>query len=232
MDDSTRQPGEARLPHPTRRNFAWWSIQLVLRHLFVVWFRYRARGVEKIPVRGGGLVLVNHQSFLDPLLVGAALSRPVSYLARDSLFRVPIVGAILRATYVKPINRESAGTASIRGAVARMEHGFLVGIFPEGTRTRDGSIGVFKPGFVAMIRRTRLPVYPVGIAGANEAFPRDGWQIRPRQIRVVFGDPFTPEELEPLSRRGCEEELLAVVRERVVRCQREAQAWLNTSAGD
>lgn len=222
-----------RSPDPYRRNWVWFSIQVALRLIFTVWLRYRARGVEKIPRTGGALFLINHQSFLDPLLVGLPLSRPVSYLARNTLFTVPVIGWILRHTYVLPIDRESAGTASIRVAIERMQQGFLVGIFPEGTRTRDGRVGEFKPGFVALVRRAKLPVYPVGIAGAFEAFPRSLWNMRLSPVRVVFGDPLSPDEIEQLGGRGRgrEEEFVQTVRERVIACQREAEAWRRRSGG-
>lgn len=212
-------PAETPLPRPDRRNLPWLASQVTLRVVFTVWLGYRARGTERL-APGGGLLLVNHQSFLDPLLVGLPLSRPVSFLARDSLFRVPVLGPFLRATYVMPINRESAGTESIREAVRRMRHGFLVGIFPEGTRTADGLLGEFKPGFVALVRRAGVPVYPVGIAGAFEALPRDAKWLRPKPVRVVFGDPFAEQEL-----KGDPETLSALARGRIAACLAEAEAW-------
>lgn len=226
MASQTRLTGEADLPHPTRRNPLWWTCQVLLRVVFTVWLRYRSRGSERIPLEGGGLFLINHQSFLDPLLAALPLSRPVSYLARDSLFTIPILGWILRRTYVMPINRESAGSASIRNAVRRMEHGLLVGIFPEGTRTRDGNVGEMKPGFVSLIRRVNVPVYPVGIAGAHEAFPRGAWFLRPRPVRVIFGEPIPPDQLRDLSQKGCEEQLVKLARDRIIACQQEADSWL------
>ena len=215
----------SELPHPTRRNWHWLTIQFLLRLVFTFWLRYRARGIEKVPQSGGALFLINHQSFLDPLLVGLPLQRPVSYLARDTLFPVPFVGWVLRNTYVMPINRDSASTASIREAVKRMSHGFLVGIFPEGTRTADGSVGEFKPGFVSLIRRGKVPVYPIGIAGAHEAFPRKQFFLLPRKVYVVFGDPFSSEEIERLSKKGFEDQLVKAARDRIVACQQEAEAW-------
>lgn len=197
-----------------------------MRLFFAVWLRYRAQGVEKIPPTGGGVLLVNHQSFLDPLLVGLPLQRPVSYLARDTLFRVPVIGWILRHTYVIPINREAATTGPIKEAVRRLKHGFLVGVFPEGTRTHDGTVGEFKPGFVALIRRAKLPVYPVGIAGAQAALPRSSWFLKPRPVVVVYGDPFTEAELAELCIRGNEAQFVAVARERVLQCQQIAAECL------
>lgn len=191
----------------------------------MLWLRYQARGLENLPKVGGGLVLVNHQSFLDPTLVGLPLQRPVSYLARDSLFRVPVIGWVLRNTYVMAINREAASTASIRTALRRMNDGFLVGLFPEGTRSHDGRVGQFKPGFISLIRRAKVPVYPVGIAGAYEAMPRGGFRLWPQRVRVVYGRPLCAEEVTRLCAKGHEDELVAYVHAAVEACQLEAQRW-------
>lgn len=217
------------LPHPTNRNIVWLAIQFTLRLVFLLWLRYQCRGLHNVPRSGGGLVLVNHQSFLDPLLVGLPLQRPVSYLARDTLFPIPLVGWVLRKTYVMPINRDAASTASIREALQRMQHGFLVGIFPEGTRCIDGEVGEFKPGFVSLIRRLNLPVYPVGVAGAHEAMPRGGLRLLPRPVRVVFGKPLTREDLDHLCVKGQEDALVEFARSAVVACQQEAEEWRQAS---
>lgn len=218
-------PTASPLPHPTHRNWVWRSFQFFFRNVFTLFLRYRARGIEKIPEEGGGLILVNHQSFLDPLLVGLPLHRPVSYLARDTLFPIPFIGWVLRSTYVMPINRDAAGTESVREAVRRMQHGFLVGVFPEGTRCRDGSIGEFKPGFIALARRGKLPIYPVAISGAHKAMPRGKLWLFCREVRVIFGDPIPADEVARLARKGNEHELLAVVRQRIQDCLDEADRW-------
>jgi 1-acyl-sn-glycerol-3-phosphate acyltransferase len=202
-------------PDPYRANWVWRTLQFLLQNVFVFWMDYRSRGA----------VVANHQSFLDPLLIGVGLDRPVSFLGRNSLFRVPVIGWILRNTYVMPINRESAGTESIREGVRRMDHGFLVGIFPEGTRTRDGSLGIMKPGFISMVRRSSVPVVPVGITGARNVMPRGAVIPRSHSIRVVFGAPLTGDDLRRLSQRGNEDEFVAEVRARIQACVNEAEAW-------
>jgi 1-acyl-sn-glycerol-3-phosphate acyltransferase len=211
---------------PGRRNWVWLFFQVILGVVFTVWLRYRARGVERIPTTGGGLLLTNHQSFLDPLLVGLPLRRPVSFLARDTLFKVPVIGWILRHTYVMPLSRETGGAAGIRETLRRIDQGFLVGIFPEGTRSIDGSLGTFKPGFAALVRRTELPIYPVGIAGAHRALGKGSLFLKPRRVCVVFGNPFPAEVIAELKQRGRETELLEAVRRRIAECQQAAEAWL------
>jgi 1-acyl-sn-glycerol-3-phosphate acyltransferase len=212
------------LPHPQNRNWVWRGLQLLLQNVFVFWLDYRARGMEQLP-ESGALLLSNHQSFLDPLLIGLPLDRPVSYLARHNLFRVPVIGWVLRNTYVMPINRDAAGTESIREAVRRMQHGFLVGIFPEGTRSRDGQLGEVKPGFIALIRHGRLPVVPVGIAGGGDVMPRGALLPRRGRVRVVFGAPLPAGEVLRLSRRGSESQLVEFARQHLQECHCAAAEW-------
>ena len=209
---------------PERRNWVWSGIQLVLRLVFALWLRYRARGHHDITHRGGMLLIINHQSFLDPLLVGLPLRRPVSFLARDNLFRVPFVGWVLRNTYVLPINRDSAGTGALREMIARLKAGFWVGIFPEGTRSPDGKLGEIKPGFLAMLRRAGVPVCPVGIAGADRALGRNHKLPHFSTVRIVFGEPIPAEQVAETLKLG-EAALLDLIRSRLEECMIEAAEW-------
>jgi 1-acyl-sn-glycerol-3-phosphate acyltransferase len=226
MSAATHKP----LPDPVRPNWVWRTIRLVLQNVFGFWMRYRTRGIERLP-EGGALFLVNHQSFLDPLLVGLPLQRPVSFLARDTLFPVPFVGWVLRNTYVMSIRRDAATTETLRESIRRIEHGFYVGIFPEGTRTRDGAIGELKPGFVALLRRCQAPLVPIGIAGAIDVMPRGAIFLRPRRVHVVFGRPVPRSEFEPLLAKGQEQQLVEFVRERLVECHAAAEEWRKSVGG-
>ena len=211
---------------PERPNRLWRSLRALARLVFPVWFGLKVRGVEKIPLHGAALLVINHQSFLDGMVVGAPLARPISFLARDSLFRVPIVGWILSNSYAMPVNREAASSSSLRMAADRLKRGFLVAIFPEGTRSHDGQIGPLKPGFIALIRRADVPVIPVGVAGTRAALPRNAWFARLKPCRVVFGDPIPHEILAKLVVKGNEQALLDEVRRRMCQCHQEAQEWL------
>lgn len=219
-------PDATPLPDPRARNAHWRTWQYFCQSIYCFWLRYRARGMEHLPAEGGALLVINHQSYLDPHMVGLPLRRPVSFLARDNLFRVPVVGWVLRNTYVIPINREAASTSSLREAIRRLEHGFYVGIFPEGTRSETGRVGALKPGFLLLLRRTEVPVIPVGIAGTFEAYPKGAWFPRPGKVRVVYGEPLSREHLLSFG-KDREAELLALVRDRMVECQQEAESWRN-----
>jgi 1-acyl-sn-glycerol-3-phosphate acyltransferase len=207
-------------------NLLWRTLHWPCWLLCRMWLRVSCSGMENIDHTKGGLLLVNHQSFLDPLLAAVSLTRPVSYLARDSLFKLPVLGWLLRRTYVIPISREAARGGSIRAAVERLEQGFLIGIFPEGTRSSGAEVRAFRPGFLAMVRRTSQPVYPVGIFGSGRAMPRGAWFIRPGQIRIVYGTPFTPEELARLQ-SGDDAVFCEIARQRVSECVALAERQLS-----
>jgi 1-acyl-sn-glycerol-3-phosphate acyltransferase len=219
------------LGSPVRRNWVWLTLQVILRNVFGFWLMYRARGIERVPESGGGLILSNHQSFLDPLLIGLPLHRPVSFLARDTLFPVPVIGWILRHTYVMPLSRDTGGAGGIRETLRRLDEGFLVGLFPEGTRSKDGALGQLKPGFAALVRRTELPIYPVGIAGANRALCRGSLILKPHRVCVVFGEPLPAGKIAEFKQRGREVELVETVRTHIAACQQEAETWLLSRSG-
>ncbi|QDT88985.1 lysophospholipid acyltransferase family protein [Gimesia algae] len=214
-------------PRSNRRNFLWILFQWILQGFFAIWLRYQSRGKENLPAKGGGLLISNHQSFLDPLLICLPLTRPVSFMARDSLFRIPILGPFMRYEFVIPINRRTTSSQSFRAAIENIENGNYVGIFPEGTRTTDGSVERFKPGFLALLKRTDIAIYPIGIAGADRALPRGAYFLRPRSVRVVFGEPISAELIREYCERGAQKALLELTHQRVISCQQQAESWLN-----
>lgn len=213
---------------PLVRSTLWFSLQVIIQTFFLFWLGYRATGHKRLEQEQGALILANHQSFLDPLVVGLPFKRPISFLARDSLFRAPVVGWILKQTHVMPINQQAAGAASLRDTIRRLHEGWLVGMFPEGTRSETGAIGEIKPGFAAIVRRAKLPVYPVGISGAFQALPLGSWFLKPARVRVVFGEPLSVEELSLYSHRDQEAELIELVRSRIAACHEAAEAWRTT----
>jgi 1-acyl-sn-glycerol-3-phosphate acyltransferase len=223
---TTSPPVPAGLSDPTPAdpsrewNLIWVCLRWLLRLFCASWLRVSFSGVENLDLKKGGLLLINHQSYLDPLVAGVWLPRPVSYFARDSLFRVPLLGALLRRTFVIPISREAARGGSIRAGLGRLDEGFLVGMFPEGTRSEDGVVGTFRPGFLAIARRTNQPLYPVGVAGSAARLPRGALWIKPGRVHVVFGKPLSLLESKD-DRASCE-----LIRGRVAECVAKAQASL------
>ena len=175
------------------------------RTLAVALFGYRVRFAAPLPPRGGLVVLSTHQSHLDPLLVGLALDRRMSSLARSSLYRFGPLGAAIRALDAVPIDRNASMVQALKAVIARLEKGAAVLIFPEGTRTTDGRMGEVKAGFALMARKAGVPIVPVAIVGAFECWPRSRLLPRPGRIRLEFGAPITPERFASLDDRALTE---------------------------
>ena len=207
-------PTQSTKPTRPRRNWVWILIHAMVYLPMRFWCRTHVVGVDNVAADRGGVFIVNHQSFLDPLFVAVRLTRSVSYLARDSLFKVPVLGWIVRNTYVIPISRTAFRGGSIRTALDRLEEGHLVGIYPEGTRS-TGEPDRFKPGFLSLARRTEAPIYPVAVVGADKAMPKGAWFIRPARVTVVYGPPLTDEEIEEIRNGDDDRTVAEMMRQKV-----------------
>lgn len=200
----------------------WYAIlQQVARVLFVTLFRIRVFGREHLPRTGGVLVVSNHQSYLDPVLAAVGMPRPFNPMARASLFRFAPFAWLIRSLYAFPVQRTSADLRAIREALRRLKGGAVVLMFPEGTRTRDGGIGRLQSGPVMLAERARVPILPVVIDGAFEAWPRSRPVPWVHPIRVAYGRPVWPEEMA-----GKEPEVVVDrLRERMIEIQRALRGW-------
>jgi 1-acyl-sn-glycerol-3-phosphate acyltransferase len=141
------------------------------------------------------ILAANHASFLDPPLVGACLPRAVSYLARETLFRFPAAGWVLRKWHSVPVDRDGGGAAGLRAILERLRAGSPIILFPEGTRTCDGQLQPAKPGIGLIVIKTTVPVVPVRTFGTFEAFGRHVRFPRPQRVAVKFGQAMLFEQL-------------------------------------
>ncbi len=173
------------------------------------WIRYTGR--HNIPPTGPVLVVSNHQSHFDPPLVGAGIPRQMKYVARRTLFTAPGFGRLIKWLGAIPIDREG-GVMGIRETLRRLKQGEMILIFPEGTRSPDGRIGPFRPGFSALAFRARATVLPVAIEGAYQAWPRSRKLPRLGVIHVHYCEPIFPDQLTRFDDRTLIEE----VRRRIV----------------
>lgn len=188
--------------------------------LYVFLFRGRVFGTRHVPRQGGVLLVSNHQSFLDPILATLALPRECSYMARDTLFRRPAFGRLIRFLNAFPVKRGTADLGAIRETLRRLKRGELVLTFPEATRTPDGSIGPMRAGVILLARKTRVPVVPALILGAFESWPRTAKLPVPRPIRVVYGPPLYPHQHPEWNDEQCVER----VRGQILALQKRLQA--------
>ncbi|MEN6406223.1 MAG: lysophospholipid acyltransferase family protein [Thermoguttaceae bacterium] len=189
-------------------------LQRLLQLLAIVVYRVRFSGRENIPASGGVLVVSNHQSHLDPPLIGIGVPRRMNYLARKSLFRFKPFGWLLHSVDAIPIDRDGFGLGGIKESLKRLKHDEMVAVFPEGTRTRDGEIAPFRAGFATLAVRTNAAILPAAIDGAYQAFPRWKKFPGPGRIRVRYGRPILPAEFAGQT----EHELVAEVERRVRAC--------------
>ncbi|MDP6381455.1 MAG: lysophospholipid acyltransferase family protein, partial [Phycisphaerae bacterium] len=154
--------------------YAWYRcIQVAAQVLFIGAFGYRAYHRHRLPNMGGVLVVSNHQSYLDPILSALGATRPFNPMARASLFRNWAFSWLIRSLFAFPIKRTTGDLGAIREALRRLRQGKIVLVFPEGTRTSDGSIGQIQEGVVAIASRAGVPIVPMVVDGAFEAWPRD-----------------------------------------------------------
>ena len=163
--------------------------RVLARVLGALLWRLEVRGLRNFPRRGGVILASNHQSFLDVLLLGAAAPRPVRYLARRTLWDSRVLGAWMSAVGAIPVTRERAGKDELRGVLDTARAGAVLGLFPEGTRSPDGSVGDLRGGIGFLARRAGVPVVPVLIEGAFEAWPRGRRLPGPGRVRISFGRP-------------------------------------------
>lgn len=165
--------------------------------LTVVFYRARSFGAHRVPATGAVLLVANHQSHLDPPLIGVAVHRPLWFVARIGLFSFRPLGWLLGALNSIAIRQGESDASAIRALIARLEAGGAVLIFPEGSRTHDGKMHAFARGAAVLIKRTRCPVVPVAVEGCFDAWPRSRLLPRlwRRRVAVSFGEPIGHDEL-------------------------------------
>jgi 1-acyl-sn-glycerol-3-phosphate acyltransferase len=185
----------------------------------VTLFQTRCSGRQFVPRTGGALVLSNHQSHFDPVLIGLASDRRLNYLARQSLFKFAPFRWLINSLDAIPIDRDGTGLGGLKETLKRLKRGELVLIFPEGTRTSNGDVASLKPGFVALAKRAGVPLLPVAIDGAFDAWPRTSKLPGRSVIHIAFGPAIMPAEIERLDER----ELVAEVERRIRDCHARAR---------
>ena len=166
--------------------FLGWSF---FRLVYATYFRWRVFNPERVPMTGPVVFACNHASHLDPPLVGSGVRRPINYLSRDTLFRFPVMGWLLRKWNCVPVNRDGAGAAGLKAILDRLLAGGAIILFPEGTRTRDGRLQPARSGIGLTVIKSAAVVIPVRVFGTYEAFNRHMKFPRPRRIMVKYGRP-------------------------------------------
>ena len=219
-----------------RRKYSWFLYEMGhwLSFTGLTWgFNYRFEGREYMPTTGPVLLLSNHQSFLDPSIVGCATRRHLCFLARKTLFRNRFFGSLIHRLNAVPVDQEGVAKEGLKSILEELKAGQAVLVFPEGERTRTGEVQSLKPGILLLIKRMEAPIVPIGIAGAFDALPRTRhWpKLSPfflpttgADIAVSIGQPIPTERYRDMSRALVLTELheeLKRVKERAERLRRK-----------
>jgi 1-acyl-sn-glycerol-3-phosphate acyltransferase len=176
------------------------------------WFRLSHEHLDRIPSRGPAIVACNHISYLDPLTNGEAVHRAgrrPRFLAKEELFKIPVVGTVLRGTQQIPVARGTRDRSSLDRAVAALDAGEIVVVYPEGTVTNrpDGLPMEGKTGTVRLSLRTGVPIVPMASWGSQEVWQKSGkGSLRfGRPILTTVGEPIAPPATEGEDEPGVKE---------------------------
>lgn len=189
--------------------------QRLVRTLWPLVGRLRVEGLESVPADGPFLLVANHQSYLDPVLIQAVVRRPMYTMAKSTEFSNPVLGPLLQRLKSFPVRRFEIDPQAVRIALRHLQNGHGVGIYIEGERSWDGRLQPPRLGTIRLILKAGVPVIPCGIQGAYEVWPR--WS-RPRRgdVRIRFGDPLRFPRLDSRTEReaaldGAREEIMSTI---------------------
>jgi 1-acyl-sn-glycerol-3-phosphate acyltransferase len=183
------------------------------RLAFKLWFRWRVYNVEHVPLKGPVILASNHASFADPPLIGCSVPRQINYLARESLFRFPLVGWYLRQLSAVPVDRDGGGAKGLKTILDRLLQGGGITLFPEGTRTSDGQLQPARSGVGLTVIKSEAPVVPVRIFGAYEAYGRHLTIPRLKPVVVKYGKPMMFEALRAEAKTCTKQRLKEIYQE-------------------
>lgn len=160
-------------------------------------FYLRVEGMENLPKRGGFILASNHSSNLDPVVLGAVSCRRLDFMAKQDLFEIFFLGWLISKVGSFPVKRGSADLSAIKEAVRRLSSGHAMLLFPEGSRSNDGSVSRPLPGVGFLAAKANVPVVPAFVSGTAKALPKGAKFIRPARIAVRFGRQITLERRMP-----------------------------------
>jgi 1-acyl-sn-glycerol-3-phosphate acyltransferase len=178
-----------RLGNGEEPSVAWKFAQVFCRIFTTCCFDLKVYGQKHVPRQGGVLLVANHQSYLDPVLVGVRLKRPLNYIAKSELFENRHFARLLRWLNSFPVRQGAGDVGAIRETIARLRAGRALIIFPEGSRTNNGELLPIERGVSLILRRVNVPVIPVVIDGSYQAWPMNQSIFQPRKIRLEYGPP-------------------------------------------
>lgn len=176
----------------------------VVKGVFTPLYRIEVIGAENFPKDGGVLLCTNHIHNFDPPVVGITAPRPVHFMAKEELFSVPVLGKMVNHLNAFPVKRGMSDREALRKGLAVLKEGHVLGLFPEGTRSKTGELGKGLAGAGFFALRSQAHIVPCAIIGPYKAF---------NKLRVVYGQPIDMEDLR--ERKAGAEEVTDVIMEEI-----------------
>ncbi len=195
---------------PWFSKWLYWAFRSMLLTTMVVVCGIRARGRDRIPMQGKALLMANHASYYDVIVLGISQPRNIDFMARSGLF-IPGLGWLIRNLGGFAIQRGGGAASGIKETLRRLRYESMVGMFPEGTRTSDGNLLPIKSGVANIARRSSATIACAGISGAFEAWPRHRPCPGSYPIYVEYALPIQPQDFQDLT----EEEALKLLESRL-----------------
>lgn len=220
-----------QIKRPCKRSFPpmkciYRIVYSLARFFFKICFRLKIYGVEHFR-RGAAIIVSNHTSFYDPPVLSISCPEEVHFLARASLFDVPLLGRLIRVLNSHPIEKGASDVQTFRLMIQLLEEGKKLIVFPEGVRSTDGEMKPLERGFAFLVQKSKCRIVPAYIQGAFEAWPRK--KRLPKifgKMSVVFGSPIEWEEFEGLDKKSAQEAIIRRTEQAIL----QLKDWLESGA--
>ena len=185
MEEKNREP----LASLTLYHLLKWSVVSPLLHTY---FRVKIYGAEKVPQSGGLIAVSNHASYLDPPLLSNCVRRPVAFMAKEELFKTPVLKQVIQLYGAYPVKRSASDRSALRSATKAIKSGWIAAVFLQGTRSTDGRITDPKLGAAWIAAKARVPLLPISLWGTQKAIDKGFPFLKPVPITVRIGDVIAP----------------------------------------
>ena len=186
----------------------YWIGKTLSRCICRLFGQWTVLGRKNVPLKGGALLCANHKSYIDPPAVGAGCPRPVHFMAKEPLFRVPVMGFLIKCVGAFPVRQQTADRAALKKAIELLQGGEVVGMFPEGTRNLGpNELMPPEPGVGMIALRAGVPVIPVALINTAKLLPPHSIFFRFARVRVVYGEPIELDDLREMGGREAVDEV-------------------------
>ncbi|HHU70292.1 MAG TPA: 1-acyl-sn-glycerol-3-phosphate acyltransferase [Thermoanaerobacterales bacterium] len=155
--------------------------KIIFSTFFYIMFKWEVKGKENIPKKGPVILCANHISWWDPPIIACSIQRKVHYMAKEELFHNPLARYILTSLGAFPIRRKEADRRAIRKSLQILKEGKVLGLFPEGTRSKTGELLKPEAGVALIALKSKAPIVPIAVRGPYKFF---------KPIKIIIGEPF------------------------------------------